>query len=303
MKVTIVKKYRDKETLTLIGLSEVVRKIQEKSFESVCREIRMAYPLAEVRQRLGGGRYEPSASLWLNYLPKVYFSAAMLNRNRQRVMMAYNGLVLLEVNNLGGFEEAKAVRKSASLIPQTMLAFVGSSGLSVKIVCRGELFDGGLPTSDEDIWRFHVNLYEKARLAYNMQLGVTIEKLEPELTRACYVSSDHEIVYNEFSQPFYTDCSDVNRALKPIAAGSEKQDTLLPGIDNHHAMRLIYEFCLTKAYDDVTDIGEEEGRTHLLLTRLAGYCREAGLQMAVAQRMALFNLTLGKEVDVVRKVF
>ena len=46
-----------------------------------------------------------------------------------------------------------------------------------------------------------------------------------------------------------------------------------------------------------------EGRTHLQLTRLAAYCCEAGLEMAVAQRQVLFSLTLGKDAELVRKVF
>ena len=218
-------------------------------------------------------------------------------------MKAYNGLVLLEVNNLGSFDEAEAVRKSASLIPQTMLAFVGSSGLSVKIVCRGELFEGGLPSSDDDINRFHVNLYEKARLAYNMQLGVTIEKLEPELLRSCHISSDPDVFFNEHSVPFYTDCSDIAKALQPIVAKSEKQETLLPGIDNYHAMQLIYEHCLSKALDDATGFTEEPERTHLLLNRLADYCQESGVPMATAQQLALFNHRFRNNPNLVRKVF
>ena len=53
------------------------------------------------------------------------------------------------------------------MMPQTLLAFIGASGRSVKIVCRGEIFGGGLPTKEEDIKRFHLNLYEKARMVYN----------------------------------------------------------------------------------------------------------------------------------------
>ena len=54
------------------------------------------------------------------------------------------------------------------MMPQTLLAFIGASGRSVKIVCRGELFGGGLPVEEEeDIKRFHLNLYEKARMVYN----------------------------------------------------------------------------------------------------------------------------------------
>ena len=299
--VTIIKKYRNRETLGELELTEVVRKIKQQVYEVVCHELRKTYPLEAVQKRFG--ETDNASHPWKELLPDICFSAVFLNRNRQRMMKAYNGLVLLEVNNLGSSDEAEAVRKSAGLIPQTMLAFIGASGLSVKIVCRGELLDGGLPSSDDDIRSFHINLYEKARLAYNMQLGVTIEKLEPELMRSCHISSDAGIVFNEHPQPFYVDCSDVAKAVQPIIAKSEEPDSLLPGTDNYHAMQLIYEFCLTKANDDVTGITEEEERTHLLLTSLAGYCQESGIPMAIAQRLALFNHRLRKEPDVVRKVF
>jgi len=299
--VTIIKKYRDRETLGELALTEVVRKIKRQVYEVVCRELRKTYPLETVQKRFG--KTEIPSHPWTELLPKICFSAVILNRNKQRQMKAYNGLVLLEVNNLGSSDEAEAVRKSAGLIPQTMLAFIGSSGLSVKIVCRGELFDGSLPSSDDDIRRFHINLYEKARLAYNMQLGVSIEKLEPELMRSCRISSDAGVVFNEHSQPFYVDCSDVTKALQPIVAKSEEPDSILPGTDNYHAMQLIYEFCLTKANDDVTGITEEEERTHLLLTSLAGYCQESGVPMAIAQRLALYNHHFRKQPDLVRKAF
>ena len=301
IKVTIIKLHRNQETLKLYDLSTIVSNIQIESFKRTCSEIRKEYPLTEVRQRLGDmDEIEPEVS---KRLPRICFSAALLNKNKQRVMMAYNGLVLLEVNNLGSFDEAQAVRKSASLIPQTMLAFVGSSGLSVKIVCRGELFEGGLPSSTDDIKRFHLNLYEKARLAYNMQLGVTIEKLEPKLSRNCHISSDPDVVFNERSVPFYTDCSDIMKAVQPIIAKSEKQETLLPGIDNYHAMQLIYEHCLSKAIDDATGFTEEPERTHLLLNRLADYCQESGVPMAIAQQLALFNHRFSRSQNLVQKVF
>ena len=187
--------------------------IQEQAYEELCQQLRHVYPLVEVRQK-----YDAMDGLFHLYtkdIPKVCFSSLMENRNKQRIMRAYNGLVLLEVNNLAGFEEAEAVRKGASQIPYTLLAFVGASGRSVKIVCRGELFDGGLPEGDEDINRFHTNLYEKARVAYNMQLGVTIEKLEPALDRDCYLSFDPNLYYNPSAQPFYTDDSEVAKAVQP----------------------------------------------------------------------------------------
>ena len=255
-KVTIIKQYRNTQTLRQMELSEVVHSIQNQAYDELCEQLRYIYPAVEVRQK-----YDAMDGLFYMYtkdIPKVCFTSQMENRNKQKVMRAYNGMVLLEVNNLAAFDEADAVRKGASQIPHTLLAFVGASGRSVKIVCRGELFDGGLPEKEEDITVFHTNLYEKARVAYNMQLGVTIEKLEPTLDRDCYVSSDPGLFYNPAAQPFYTDCSDVAKAVQPVTLYAEKQDRLMPGLDNSHAMNLIYEYCLSKAYDDTVGISEEE---------------------------------------------
>ena len=300
-KATILKNYRNTVTLRQVEIPEAVQIIQGKVYDNLCGQLRHIYPLVEVRQR-----YDAADGLFHLYtkdLPRICFASQMENRNKQRVTKAYNGLVLLEVNNLAGFEEAEAVRRGAAQIPQTLLAFVGASGRSVKMVCRGELFDGGLPDSEERIAIFHTNLYEKARVAYNMQLGVTIEKLEPTLDRDCYMSSDPDLYYNPSAQPFYTDCSDVTKAVQPVALYGEKQDRLMPGMDNSHAMHLIYEYCLSKAYDDVAGVSDKEERIHLILTRLAGYCQESGLAMAVAQRLALFSMTFDKYPDLVKKVF
>ena len=293
-KVTIIKKYRNTETLRQLELQEVVDSIRNKVYREQCVVLRDMYPLAEAQQH-----FEPSDDYLSKYtkaLPKVCFAAEMENRNKARVMRAYNGLVLLEVNNLAGPDEAVAVRKGASRIPQTMLAFIGASGKSVKIVCRGELFDGGLPTKDDDVKRFHVNLYEKARMAYNMQLGVTIEKLEPTLDRECYLGSDEGVFFEPSCVPFYTDCAETKAAVQPVVSSTSSYEDYID-------MRNVYEYCLTKAYDKTADIADKEERTHAVLTLLAGYCQESGLPMAMAQQQAQFNPQLGKDAGLVSKVF
>ena len=274
-KVTIIKKYRNTETLKQLELQEVVDSIRNKVYREQCVVLRDMYPLAEAQQH-----FEPSDDYLSKYtkaLPKVCFAAEMENRNKARVMRAYNGLVLLEVNNLAGPDEAVAVRKGASRIPQTMLAFIGASGKSVKIVCRGELFDGGLPTKDDDEKRFHVNLYEKARMAYNMQLGVTIEKLEPLLDRECYLGSDEGVFFEPSCVPFYTDCAETKAAVQPVVSSTSSYEDYID-------MRNVYEYCLTKAYDKTADITDNVERIHAVLTLLASYCQESGLPMAMAQQ-------------------
>ena len=302
-KVTVVKNYRNMETLKVLELSEVVRLIQTCEYNDVVREV-MAISLYMDFTRLDDGRVT-GASNFTDKVPRICFASEMENRNRQRIRKAYTGLVLLEVNNLTSHDEAVAIRQGAALMPQTLLAFVGASGRSVKIVCRGELFGGGLPAADDDIRQFHLNLYEKARMVYNAQLGVTIDKLEPRLERSCYLGIDPDLYYNPMAQPFYTDTSDLAQALKPIQPKEMLPDEIVPGRNRYQAQCLVYQYNLTKAFDDVTllvDDDDEESDT-MIITRLAEYCRETGLDMAFARRQTLMSLTYGKYPDVVTKIF
>ena len=83
--------------------------------------------------------------------------------NGECKMLSYNGLVVLEADNLGDYDVATALRNEAARLPYTTLAFVGATGRSVKIVCRGELFPDGsgrsLPENETEIQQFHRNLY------------------------------------------------------------------------------------------------------------------------------------------------
>ncbi len=300
-KVTIAKNYRNAETLKVFELSEVICMIQKCEYAEAIDAVR-GISLHTQLKRLEDGSVD-GANNFTDKVPRICFASEMENRNHQRVRKSYTGLVLLEVNNLTSFDEAKAIRQGAALMPQTLLAFVGASGRSVKIVCRGELFDGGLPETDDDIIRFHLNLYEKARMVYNAQLGVTIDKLEPHLERTCYIGADNELYYNPSAQPFYTDTSDLMKALKPIQPANQLPDEIVPGRSRFHSMCVIYQYNLSKAYDDTAGIVDEEERNELIIIRLAEYCRESGLDMAFCRRRTLMSLTFGKRPDVIEKTF
>lgn len=190
-------------------------------------------------------------------------------------------------------------------MPQTLIAFTGADGMSVKIVCCGELFPnegGGLPDDIEDVRNFHQNLYERARLAYNGQLGVTIEKLEPMPERICYVSADPQIVYNPLAVPFY--------ALAEKATDNHLRlmvqvDRTVGSIDSDRIVSLhtAYEFNLTKAMDDAEGITDPDQQRHMVLTRLAEYCQKTGIPMALARQMVKGKSWLNTDPLLVNKVF
>jgi hypothetical protein len=55
------------------------------------------------------------------------------NRKGDWRMLAYNGLMVLEVNDLQTYERAVEIRELAKKMPETLMCFLGGSGRSVKI--------------------------------------------------------------------------------------------------------------------------------------------------------------------------
>ena len=300
-KVTIIKSYRNKETLKTSELQELADMMRSGEYQQQVSEFRHVYPLADSKSRNADGTLDSLAD-WTKALPRICFALEQEHRNHERIIKQYNGLVLLEVNNLTGHDESAAVRRGASEMPQTLMTFVGADGGSVKIVCRGELFSGKLPESQADITLFHENLYERARLIYNGQLGVTIEKLEPLTQRICYMSYDPELVYNPMATPIYAKVEKPTEAIAHTPSQLE-QTGGQHGIDRYHQMHTVFEFNLTKAYDDTEGIADKDERRHATLSRLAQYCMETGLSMGPAMRQAMMKTPFWEEKELVKKVF
>ena len=68
-----------------------------------------------------------------NKLPRVIPAAAFGRVNGVKRMKTYNGIVELTIGPLAGKTEVEIVKQKAAELPQTMLAFMGASGKSVKI--------------------------------------------------------------------------------------------------------------------------------------------------------------------------
>ena len=308
-KITLLKPYRQTETLRVLELTDIVELIRGTEYRQIVDELRRLYPVFNLTRQNDGT--VSGADMTIGKLPRICFASEMENRNHQRVYLNYTGLVLLEVNNLTGFDEADAIRKGAGEVPQTLMAFVGASGRSVKIICRGELFPDNqsrnpapsLPHTPEEIADFHENLYERARLAYNAQLGVTIEKLEPRLERTCYISTDPDAVFNPMAIPFYARAEKPTQALSLVRTSTLEKDDSQSTQSRYFTMHHIFEFNLSKAYDECEGLEGDE-LEHAVLTRLAIHCLETGIPMAIAKRMARYRVyAIGEDDLLVNKVF
>ena len=303
IKVTLIKNYRNKETLRLVGLQELANIIRSGEYQEHVSNFRGVYPLADLKSRNQDGTLD-SLPDWTKNLPRICFALEQENRMHERIVRGYTGLVLLEVNNLTGQDEASAVRRGAAEMPQTLMTFVGAVWKSVKIVCRGELFPGGntLPDSPTDIELFHENLYERARIIYNGQLGVTIEKLEPITQRICYMSYDPELFYNPLATAIYAKAEKPSESIAHQSSSLEQTEGSL-GMDRYKSMHTVFEYNLSKAFDETEGISDKGERRHAALSLLAQYCMETGLSMAPAMRQAMMKSVFWDEKELVAKVF
>ena len=309
MKVTLFKPYRKKETITRIETANVAGIIQKGVLEKEVRRTRSLYGVMHTKR-------EPDGQISCNIengirLPRVCFAAEFENRKQERRMISYNGLVVIELNNLKNYDEAIAIREKAKRMPFTMMTFLGGSGRSVKIVCRGGLaqdFTAGpevptlqLPSDEASIRQFHRNLYDTARKAYEGQLNRQIEAMEPLLERTVYLSADPAIGFNPNATPFFVDANQPQEE-PTIKELSPEESQLMPGRSVVRTWRMNWLFIIEEVLGKYFDLPDEE-RQETLLMQVATRCLNEGIPMAKAQQMTLEHPALNTDELLVTKTF
>ena len=298
MNVTLVRIDRKKEVLNRVELERMALGIKQGLAEKSVRKLREVYHLMRIH-RQADGRIETNWEGGIK-LPRVCFAADYRMLKGQWVMRAYNGLVTLELNDLPTYEKALEIREMAKRLPETMLCFLGASGRSVKIVCRGELFGGGLPLSEADIRQFHKNLYYTARRAYQNQFGFDIEYLEPRVDRTVYLSADPEADINMQARPFYADTLS-HEQPQPVSI-SEKDELLMPGRTLERTYHLNWTYIVETVLGHYFDL-PDENRTAMLLMEIASRCLDEGIPLAHAKGLTMLHPVLSTDRLLVEKIF
>jgi len=298
MNVTLLIRKRKKEVINRLTLEQMAGAIKNAVLDKEVYNLRGVYHLMKT-QRLDDGQIITN---WKGgiLLPRVCFAGAWVNRKGTKKMLMYNGLVVLEVNNLPTYEKAVEIRELAKKLPETLMCFLGGSGKSVKIVCRGELFDGGLPEGDAAISQFHFNLYNTARRAYQNQFGFDIEFLEPRLDRTVYVSADREMGYHPEARPFLADTAR-HDAVEPVVI-TDEDDRLMPGRTVTRTYQLNWSFIVDQVLGRYFDLPDEEKEATLLM-QIASMCLDQGIPKAHAQGLTMLHPVLNRDRMLVEHIF
>ena len=281
-------------------LEELAEMIRKNPDERKVYNLRLKYQFLKPQRQKDGQITVDDAQHTVN-LPRILFAVDSMNYKTIQKGLKYNGLVVVEVNGLKTYEEAVAIRNQAARMDETVMAFLGASGKSVKIVCRGEMFGGSeLPAKEADMRQFHKNLYETARRAYQNQFGLDIEYLEPMLERTVYLSADPEMYFNPGARPFRTDAEEHDQPEPaPI---SWESDLLMPGRTITRTYHFNWLFILREVLGDYFDLPDED-RQMQLLQQIARKSLDQGIPLSHAQGMTLEHPLFHNDPDLVKSVF
>ena len=315
MNITLLKKDGKREVINRVELAAMANAIKNGMIENTVRRTREVYHLMNPH-RLEDGQISTQWEGGIK-LPRICFAADYVKRKGQWQMIAYNGLVVLEINDLQTYEKAVEIREFAKKLPETMMCFLGGSGRSVKIVCRGELFpmedgrrkmeDGKkqkeeerLPKDEAEIRQFHLNLYNTARAAYQNQFGFDIQFLEPRLDRTVYMSADPEAGFNAKARPFYAD-TESHELPQPVVI-SREEDHLMPGRTVTRTYHLNWTFIVETVMGHYFELPDEEKEATLLM-QIASMCLDQGIPKAHAQGLTMLHPVLNRDKLLVEKIF
>lgn len=242
-------------------------------------------------------------SLYTDKIPYLVFSSLFKKAGNEQVMIAYNGCLLLEINDLQSKKEQSEVRRIASEIPQTLAVFTGSSGLSIKILTLFTLPDGKLPSRRKEAELFHAHAYRKAVHYYQAHLPYKIELHPPLLEHGCRLSFDPSLFYNPAAIPVRMEqplqMPEEITYRESVQAEDDPILRLMPGLERSRIISRLYDSCLLQAIE-TTNRSNEKGDIKPFLIKLSENCFHSGIPEEDALRWTMVHSPVSAHEEEVR---
>ena len=198
----------------------------------------------------------------------------------------YTGLVLLSFRVTQGQEVLGQLRRLVELWPQTLMAFTGTSGQSLKVLIAYRLLGGGLPKESSQVALFQQYAYKRAAEFALGSTGVRVEEVVHDGTEHFRLSADAEVYYNpeamaiEMEQPTVP----LTELTAPVVRQPEEValDTkVLPGYTRREMEVTKFNFiCRELSFD-------KQKAPETYLAQLAAKCRGAGIDQELATQLAI----------------
>ena len=199
---------------------------------------------------------------------------------------AYTGLVLLSFRVEEGVAVLEQLRQMANLWEQTLMAFIGSSGRTLKVLIPYRLVGGGLPTEDAQMALFQQYAYKRAAAFAHNATGIMPEEVAHDGTERFRISFDPKAYYNPKAKPIEMEqpTEPLTELSAQIISHPEEPDldtNILPGYSRREMDATKYNFiCRELAYG-------QELEDEVYLMKLATACCRAGIDKELAVKLTI----------------
>ena len=267
MKITKIRtKIGELQSPVSTEMELVVERMRSEDTKKVADTIARNAMMSRLAMQKGMPRYYIEAT---DQLPYLVFSTTY-GRGGIDNPKTFTGLLLLNIACPEGHRQVMDMRRKVSQVPYTLLAFAGSSGVTLKVVVR--VGNGQAETADGYL-AFLKDARESAFRIYQALTDCAFYVGELTLHAGCRMSYDAQLYYNPQAQqlPVVRETGDV---LKPYE-GTQVEDSgevvWYPEYDERERLQMEYQACLSKA------LNEEAGDAEHCVQLLADYCAKARL--------------------------
>lgn len=211
-------------TLSTVTMDGFIALLRDGDHRGAVEELRRLLPTSR-------GEHISHQEIW--HVARVCPAGTFRKRKGALSMRQMNGLLWLDVQNVYSADEAERIKARAVKLPMTVAAFVGSSGMSVKVLVRYWPEDNRLPATFKDVEALHAEAYRQATTVYASLLGHPIQ--EPSVMSASStfrLSLDPKVVYRPNAQPMpvavLSEFSVSPLAVEPAGDIAQGVDGVLP---------------------------------------------------------------------------
>lgn len=287
-------------TFTAIQIDAVVEMLRSGTFAAEVKNFRNEMNIRMATNDMPLDRLDVPGGI-----PQLCFAALWRKKSGQLELQRYNGLIALEISNLPTAEETLRLKKEASRIPYTRLAYVGLTGRDVVIVCAVTA-DDMENMGEEQLKTLHVSAYKRLHYLYSSQLLIALDNKKPELDMAVPVSDDSDAYYNPKSETLYVSEGDVE---VPVFRGmcNDLEPQLLDS--DVVPMHTIFEWCVSAAWEEAREFAATQGVKDEFeiaghaLHALASNCNDSNIPIDYGVRHACWYRQFRGDANYIEKVF
>ena len=172
----------------------------------------------------------------------------------------FSGVVCLDIMNVYSEEERTRIRRAVRMLPMTLMAFVGSSAMSMKVLVRVRPAHPGLIQSPEALCDFIRVAYRQMRTIYNNVIPQIITQVyEVRVQDGIRMSYDPDVVYLPDAVPAVID-PEVKVQVPRMSRGSDAERELRLPVPADVEHRDYYDTLFARLMDMVREEFEAQKR-------------------------------------------